>query len=94
MSLLQDEYGTTTEAKALEEGVSPAELCAKYHAIHSDIYKWFKIQFDIFGRTPTPQQTEIVQDMFKKLWDNGFISEQETVQPFCPTEGHQAVRHE
>jgi methionyl-tRNA synthetase len=24
--------------KALEEGVSPAELCAKYHAIHKEIY--------------------------------------------------------
>ena len=27
-----------TETKALEEGVSPAELCAKYHALHKGIY--------------------------------------------------------
>jgi methionyl-tRNA synthetase len=26
-----DEYGTATETKALEEGVTPEELCAKYN---------------------------------------------------------------
>ncbi|WYZ41042.1 hypothetical protein EsH8_IV_001383 [Colletotrichum jinshuiense] len=85
-----DEYGTATETKALEEGVTPAELCAKYHALHKGIYDYFDISFDIFGRTPTAQQTEIVQDIFTKLWKNGFIEERETVQPFCPVETHQS----
>ncbi|GKT47580.1 putative methionine--tRNA ligase, mitochondrial [Colletotrichum spaethianum] len=85
-----DEYGTATETKALEEGVTPSELCAKYHALHKGIYDYFDISFDIFGRTPTPQQTEIVQDIFTKLWKNGFIEERETVQPFCPVETHQS----
>ncbi|WP_461257157.1 class I tRNA ligase family protein, partial [Treponema sp. R80B11-R83G3] len=49
-----DEYGTATENKAAEEGISPKELCDRYHAIHSDIYKWFNIAFDKFGRTSTP----------------------------------------
>ncbi|PGH23152.1 methionine-tRNA ligase [Polytolypa hystricis UAMH7299] len=83
-----DEYGTATETKALEEGLSPADLCAKYHAIHKEIYDWFRIDFDIFGRTPTEQQTEIVQDIFCSLWDNGYIEERETTQPFCPTASH------
>ncbi|KAF2963783.1 hypothetical protein GQX73_g9803 [Xylaria multiplex] len=79
-----DEYGTATETKALSEGVTPAELCAKYHAIHKEIYDWFRIDFTIFGRTPTEQHTEIVQDIFKRLWSNGFIEERETIQPYCP----------
>ncbi|KAI1814929.1 methionyl-tRNA synthetase [Poronia punctata] len=79
-----DEYGTATETKALSEGVSPAELCAKYHAIHKEIYDWFRIDFDIFGRTPTAQHTAIVQDIFTRLWENGFIEERETIQPYCP----------
>jgi methionyl-tRNA synthetase len=79
-----DEYGTATETKALSEGVTPAELCAKYHAIHKGIYDWFRIDFTIFGRTPTEQHTEIVQDIFKRLWNNGFIEERETIQPYCP----------
>ena len=36
-----DEYGTATENKAREEGLSPQEICDKYHAIHRDIYKAF-----------------------------------------------------
>ena len=83
-----DEFGTATETKALEEGVDPETLCKKYHKIHKDIYDWFNISFDIFGRTPTPQQTEIVQDIFRKLWLNGYVEEKETVQPFCPVESH------
>lgn len=53
-----DEYGTATETKAMEEGLTPQEICDKYHVIHADIYRWFNISFDIFGRTTTPQQTE------------------------------------
>lgn len=83
-----DEYGTATETKALEEGLEPAELCAKYHKIHKEIYDWFRIDFDIFGRTPTEQQTEIVQHIFSDLWKNGYIEERETTQPFCPTPHH------
>ena len=41
-----DEHGTATEAKALAEGLSPREICDKYHTIHSDVYKWFDIRFD------------------------------------------------
>lgn len=53
-----DEYGTATENKALEEGLTPQEICDKYHAVHSTIYKWFQIDFDFFGRTTTEKQTE------------------------------------
>nr|HPM73283.1 class I tRNA ligase family protein [Spirochaetales bacterium] len=38
-----DEYGTATETKAAEEGVSPAELCSRFHEIHKAIYEWFGI---------------------------------------------------
>lgn len=41
-----DEYGTATETKAMEEGMTPQQICDKYHAIHRDIYKWFDIGFD------------------------------------------------
>lgn len=53
-----DEYGTATENKAREEGLTPQEICDKYHAVHADIYQWFQIDFDFFGRTTTERQTE------------------------------------
>ncbi|MBR6062428.1 MAG: methionine--tRNA ligase, partial [Spirochaetales bacterium] len=78
-----DEYGTTTETRALQEHVTPKQLCDKYHAIHKEIYDWFNIQFDAFGRTSTPEQTKVVQEIFRDLYNNGYITEGTVTQPFC-----------
>ncbi|KAJ3703440.1 hypothetical protein LUZ61_007145 [Rhynchospora tenuis] len=78
-----DEYGTATETKAMEEKCSPREICDKYHAIHRDVYKWFDISFDHFGRTSSPQQTEICQAIFNKLWENDWLSENTMQQLYC-----------
>ncbi|KAJ4795749.1 Methionine--tRNA ligase [Rhynchospora pubera] len=80
-----DEYGTATETKAMEEKCSPREICDKYHAIHKDVYKWFDISFDHFGRTSSPQQTEICQAIFNKLWENDWLSENTMQQLYCET---------
>jgi methionyl-tRNA synthetase len=71
-----DEYGTATETRAREEGITPKQLCDRYHAIHTDIYEWFEIAFDKWGRTSTPEHTKITQDIFLKLYDQGFIREE------------------
>ena len=75
-----DEYGTATETKAKEMGLTPREICNKFHAIHKDIYEWFNINFDIFGRTSTDDpsdenwpQTKLCQEIFKDLLNNGYI---------------------
>ena len=83
-----DEYGTATETKALEEGVTPRELCDKYNKIHAEIYEWFEIGFDYFGRTSTHQQKDITQDIFRKLYKNGLFIERTSRQPYC--EKHKA----
>lgn len=80
-----DEYGTATETKALEEKVTPKELCDKFHKIHKDVYDWFDIDFDYFGRTTTELQTEIAQDIFLKLHQNGYLEEQTQEQLYCET---------
>ncbi len=78
-----DEYGTATETKAQEEGKTPRELCDYYHSIHSEIYSWFGIAFDHFGRTSTEQQTQITQQMFLDLKKNNFIKEHTIEQLYC-----------
>lgn len=79
-----DEYGTASETRALQEGVTPRELCDHYHKIHKAIYEWFNISFDYFGRTSTQRHTEIVQDIFNEINKNGYIREEESEQLFCP----------
>lgn len=78
-----DEYGTATETRAKEEGITPKELCDRYFKIHNDIYKWFNISFDKFGRTSTEHHTKITQDIFLKLDKNGYISNKKIKQLFC-----------
>jgi methionyl-tRNA synthetase len=78
-----DEYGTATETKALEEGITPRELCDRFHAIHRDIYAWFGIAFDKFGRTSTPRQTEITQSIFLDLDAKGLIKSRTIEQLYC-----------
>ncbi|MFP4374206.1 MAG: methionine--tRNA ligase [Spirochaetaceae bacterium] len=70
-----DEYGTATETRAREEGITPRELCTRYYTVHDEIYRWFNISFDKFGRTSTPKHTEITQHIFWKLYENGYIKE-------------------
>ncbi|KAI8393959.1 tRNA synthetases class I (M)-domain-containing protein [Radiomyces spectabilis] len=78
-----DEYGTATETKALEEGVSCQALCDKYNAIHNKVYEWFDISFDHFGRTTTQHQTDIAQDIFRKSYANDYMSEDIITQLYC-----------
>lgn len=78
-----DEHGTTTEAKAKEEGLTPKEVCDKYFEIHKHVYNWFNCSFDCLGRTSSEENKEITLDIFKKLDENGYIIEKEVEQAYC-----------
>jgi methionyl-tRNA synthetase len=90
-----DEYGTATETKAAEMKMSPRAVCDKFHAIHRDIYQWFDVDFDFFGRTSCPDpsapehaawpQTVIAQSIFKRLHEREMLVEQTVEQVFCTT---------
>ena len=78
-----DEYGTATETKALQEKCTPKELCDKYHAIHKEIYEWFDIDFDYFGRTSTQYHSDITQGIFLDLKKNNCTLKKEIEQFRC-----------
>lgn len=90
-----DEYGTATEMKAREAGVSCKELCDKNGDLHKLINDWFMINFDCYGRTSQPNgdptkvqmdwpQTEITHQIFKNLCKAGYVIEQEETVMYCP----------
>jgi len=79
-----DEHGTATETKALEEGLTPEQVCDKYYKIHKQIYEWFGCSFDTFGRTSTDIHTEVVQSIFNRVNENGFIKKDSLEQTYCP----------
>ena len=61
--------------KALESKTTPQEICDKYHQIHKEVYRFFNISFDYFGRTSTPEHTQII---FLKLEQAGYMFEEST----------------
>ena len=87
-----DDYGTTTEIRAISENMSPVEICDKYFEIHKEIYDYFNINFDYFGRTSTknPKEdlqwnhTKISQEIFEKLDSNDFLVEKIVKRLYCP----------
>ncbi|NRA62995.1 MAG: methionine--tRNA ligase [Pseudobacteriovorax sp.] len=78
-----DGYGTATETKAREEGLTPREICEKYHVYHDEVYKHFNISFDAFGKTFDEGHTDVVQGMFEDLQSHNQLEEQTTSQTFC-----------
>ncbi|KAJ7364141.1 tRNA synthetases class I (M)-domain-containing protein [Mycena albidolilacea] len=78
-----DEYGTATETQALKEGITPRELCDKYHLVHKATYEWFDIGFDHFGRTSTPLHTEISQEIYTNLGKHDLLERQDKAQTYC-----------
>lgn len=78
-----DEYGTATMIKAKASNLSPKQICDKYHAEHKQIYDWFNIQFDVWGRTTTQAQTDITHEIFNELYTKGLIEEKIVEQYWC-----------
>jgi methionyl-tRNA synthetase len=80
-----DEFGTATEVKAKQDGVSCQELCDKYHKLHKEIYDWFNIDFTVWGRTTQKDQTELTHEIFLELYKNGYIMHKVLTQFWCDT---------
>ncbi len=78
-----DEHGTTTETRAALEGKTPKEICDKYSKIHKEIYDWFEVKPDCWGRSSSEANKEITQEIFLKLDENGYIIEKEIEQAYC-----------
>jgi methionyl-tRNA synthetase len=78
-----DEYGTASETKALELNKTPKEICDEYHVLHADIYRWFNIEFDKFGRTTNEHQTRLAQEIFTKLEKNEYLFQDVIEQLYC-----------
>ncbi|MET0181833.1 MAG: methionine--tRNA ligase [Caulobacterales bacterium] len=77
-----DEHGTPTELSAREEGISPAEFCAKWHEIQKSHYAACNLSFDHFGRSSSPQNHALTQRFAQELWEAGFLEERVTRQVY------------
>jgi methionyl-tRNA synthetase len=82
-----DEHGTPVMVSADREGVSPRELADRNNALILDDYVRLGLSFDTFTRTTTRNHYEITQDMFRTLYEKGYLIERTTLGAFSPATG-------
>src|SRR5215468_5279089 len=82
-----DEHGTPVMVSADREGVTPRQLADRINALILDDYVRLGMTYDCFTRTTTRNHYAIVQDMFRKLYDEGFLIEQTTLGAIAPGTG-------
>ena len=68
-----DAHGTPVTISAEEHGVSPEIIVEKYQSEFQQVWERFGISFDLFTSTHTKNHTDVVQDIFLKLYEKGFI---------------------
>lgn len=78
-----DEYGTAIEMEAISQNRTPPEICEENREVHRRVYDWFEICFDRFGFTSSATHTQMVQDLFTRMYKNGYFSEEEVEQFYC-----------
>nr|MBP7472760.1 methionine--tRNA ligase [Prevotella sp.] len=83
-----DEHGVPITIRAKKEGVTPQDVCDRYHSMIRDSFKEFGISFDIYSRTTSKVHNKLASDFFKKLYDEGKLVEKESEQ-YYDEEAHQ-----
>jgi methionyl-tRNA synthetase len=82
-----DEHGTPVMVAADREGVSPRELADRYNELIREDLRNLGLSYDTFTRTTTRNHYRVTQDVFRTLYDKGYLIERTTMGAFSPTTG-------
>ncbi len=78
-----DEHGLKIEQKAAEKGVSPKEYVDEIVEVFKKLWKYMNIDYDRYIRTTDDYHIESVQNIFKELYDKGYIYKGEYSGKYC-----------
>ena len=82
-----DEHGTPAELAAAKTGEPVADYCARMHQVQSDLAHGFRLSFDHYGRSSSPQNHRLTQHFAGRLRAAGLISEVSEKQVYSRTDG-------
>ena len=82
-----DEHGTPAELAAAKAGKPVAEYCAEMWAIQKELSDGFRLSFDYFGRSSSPQNHALTQHFAGRLADAGLIEEVVESQVYSNADG-------
>jgi methionyl-tRNA synthetase len=83
-----DEHGTPVMVAADREGLSPRETADRYSELTRKDLHDLGLAYDLFTRTTTANHYRVVQDLFRTLYEKGYIVEKTTMGAFSATTGH------
>jgi methionyl-tRNA synthetase len=82
-----DEHGTPIQVQADKESATPQETVDKYtRQIDGDLQS-LGLSYDLFTRTTTGNHYNVVQDLFKGLWHNGYVVPKTQLGAISPSTG-------
>ena len=82
-----DEHGTPAELAAAKAGKPVADYCAEMWLVQKRLSDGFRLSFDHFGRSSSPQNHRLTQHFAKRLYEQGLIREVSETQMYSPTDG-------
>ncbi|MBP1599733.1 MAG: metG [Acidobacteria bacterium] len=78
-----DEHGVPITIRADRERISPQQVVDRFHTMMKESFSRLGIRFDNYSRTSLPLHHKISQDIFLKLYESGYIKEQDVRQYYC-----------
>ncbi|MEO0752641.1 MAG: methionine--tRNA ligase [Pseudomonadota bacterium] len=82
-----DEHGTPAELAAAKAGKPVADYCAEMWQVQKDLSDGFRLSFDHFGRSSSPQNHALTQHFAGRLADAGLIEEVDESQVYSHADG-------
>lgn len=81
-----DCHGTPTTVQADKEGVTPQAIVDRYHPERLKLMKLYQLSFSLYTKTRTDNHTEVTQQLFLDLLNNGYIEKGSCTQYYSSQE--------
>jgi methionyl-tRNA synthetase len=78
-----DDFGTPILIRAEKEKKSPKDYVEYWNRQDKEDFESLGISFDFFYKTSSKENVEFVQYVFKRLFENGHIYDQNVIQFYC-----------
>jgi methionyl-tRNA synthetase len=82
-----DEHGTPAELAAAKTGEGVAEYCGRMHDVQAELARGFRLSFDHFGRSSSPENHALTQHLAGRLRAAGLIAEVSEKQVYSNADG-------
>lgn len=78
-----DCHGTPITVRAQKAGVAPKDIATEYDSEFRDLFNKLNFSYDNYSNTMRPYHFKRVQEMFKRIYQNGYLYPKKEFQDYC-----------